>query len=47
MPHAPRHEQQKKKNIALALALVGLVLVFFTITVVKFDVSKFAAALAQ
>ena len=40
MPHSPRHDDQKKKNLALALALLGLVAVFFIITVVKFDTAK-------
>ncbi len=41
MPHAPRHDKQKSKNLALALALLGLCFLFYLITLVKFDLSKF------
>lgn len=35
MPHAPIHKSQKAKNIALALSLVGTMVVLFAITVVR------------
>jgi hypothetical protein len=35
MPHDERHRRQKAKNIALMLALVGLVVLFYCITLVR------------
>ena len=35
MPTTERHKRQRNKNLALAGALLGLVVLFFAITLVK------------
>ncbi len=35
MPHAPMHRQRRGRNVALALFLVGLCVLFFAMTIVK------------
>lgn len=37
MPHSELHERKKFKNYTLLLLLVGLVVLFFAITLVRFQ----------
>jgi hypothetical protein len=35
MPYSKQHKDKKQKNLALLLILLGVVALFFTITIVK------------